>query len=38
MQAALESPRPAFSLLGIADIIPPDAREGYVHAGGDLLL
>lgn len=38
LQAALDVERPAFSLLGISDIIPLSARGAYAEAGGDLLL
>ena len=38
LQAALDAPRPSFSVLSISDIIPRDAQDGYASAGGDLLL
>lgn len=36
VQAALDAPRPEFSLLSISDIIPLEARDGYAEAGGEL--
>lgn len=34
---ALAAPEPPFTLLSVADLVPPGQREAYAAAGGDML-
>ena len=36
-QEQLAAPEPAFSMLGVADLVPPEQRSAYAAAGGELV-